>query len=363
MLVVGATAGFFLGHHSSQAPSSASTQRVAAAAAEPIDSAPAPATIPTTCLEPAQEDAPIPEQVFVTALEMSEGEDKAARLTAAFSRWLDQSPTSALRDIDRIPADYRLQVIGAALSQLAASEPGRALEYAEGITENRANHLASIVSVIAQRDPQRAVEIATGQQYRDPTGEILRSLLPVLAASNLELARSTVEHIDKPSLESIQQVANEYARTDPLGAYDWAIALAEQDGRDARSTAIEALSESIALRSVEAASDLLTRIEDPSIKVSLIRAISQRMGQEDLRSAWTWLNQYRTDAGYSENARNLLHRWSYVKPQEVAEILPTVADQEIRVAVVDELSSAWQKKDPGAYRSWVESLAPSGTPR
>lgn len=298
-----------------------------------------------------------PQDAFSSALAHVDGEWKSAQLTSAFTRLLAHSPAEALREVERIPIDYREQVVSAALAQFAIQEPDRALGYVEGITANYATYLGVVLGVLAQRDPRRAVEIAVQNSDRDPGGDIFRSLIPVLVHSNLELAASVVSGMNKPALTLVQQVASEYARSDPERAYQWASEVARRHGRNSADDAVDALSVSLATSSPEAAMNILGRIQDEAIRSSLVRAISQQMGQRDLHSAWKWLSQFRSDASYRENARNLLYRWSYVKPEEVAELLASIEDREIRSAVADELATAWQRKDPDAYQAWLDSRA------
>jgi hypothetical protein len=319
--------------------------------------------IRVTDCSPTSTDGPsTPQDTFALALAQADGEWKSAQLSAAFTRLLAHSPAEALRDVDRIPIDYRQQVVGAALAQVAAQQPDRVLGYIDGITENYASYLGVVLGVIAQRDPARAVDIAIQNADRDPTGAMFGSLIPVLVQSNLERAASLVSAMNKPQVTVIQQVASEYARNDPDRAYQWASEVARRHGPNLAEEAVDALSVSLATSSPEVALNFLARTQDVTIRNSLIRAISQHMGQQDLRSAWAWLSDYRTDASYSENARNLLYRWSYAKPEEVAELLPSIDDREIRSAVADELAIAWQKRDPNAYQAWLGSLT-AGAPR
>lgn len=356
MFIVGVTAGQFMGEISPHGPTSASTD--VSPVSRPLLSRAVPAdtrTVVQICR--SADEVLTPEEAFSSALAQTDGEWKSAQLTTAFTRLLAHSSGKALREVNRIPIDYRQQVVGSALAQLAAQQPERVLGYLEGISDNYATYLGIVLAVIAQRDPRRAVDIAMQNTHRDPTGEAFRTLIPVLVQSNLEMGASAVGAMSKPSVALIQQVASEYARNDPDRAYQWTFEVARHNGRDSVNEAVDALSVSLAISSPELAANFLSRTPDPIVRNSLIRAISQQMGQQDLHSAWAWLSQYRTDSSYSENARNLLYRWCYVKPEEVAELLVSIEDREIRSAVADELAAAWQRKDPEAYEAWLGSRA------
>jgi hypothetical protein len=356
MFILGAIVGQLVARNSWSDQSSAA-KPVPLVSQARIDPTVARTSIQTSdCNSVAGEAASTPQDAFASAVAEADGEWKYTQLTAAFTRLLSQSPEEALRVADRIPIEYRQQVVSAALAQFAAQKPDRALGAIDGITANYGTYLGVVLGVLAEQNPGYAVEIAIQNAHRDPTGEIFSSLIPALVHSNLDMAASVVNAMEKPPLPLIQQVASGYARNDPERAYQWAAQSARRSGHNSVDEAVNTLSMSIALSSPEAAMNFLGRTQDATIRNSLIRAISQRMGQQDLRTAWRWLSQYRTEAAYSENAGNLLYRWSYVKAEEVAELLPSIEDRGMQSAVAEELATAWQRSDPNAYQAWRSSL-------
>lgn len=360
MFIVGAIVGLVVARNSSSGQTSA-IERAPAISQPLIDPMVARTSVQAPdCKSAAGEPASTPQDAFASAIAGADGEWKSAQLTAAFTRLLIQSPDEALRAVDRIPIEYRQQVVSAALAQLAAQQPDRALDAIEGVTANYGTYLGVVLGAIAVRNPRHAVDIAIQNAHRDPTGDVFSSLIPALVHSDLDLAASVVSAMEKPALTLIQQVASGYARNDPERGYQWAAQVARRNGRNSVDEAVDTLSMSLALSSPEAAMNFLGRTQDATIRNSLIQAISQQMGQRDLRTAWTWLSQYRTDAAYGENARNLLYRWSYVKAEEVAELLPSIEDRELQSAVAEELATAWQRSDPNAYQAWRSSIAAAG---
>jgi hypothetical protein len=58
----------------------------------------------------------------------------------------------------------------------------------------------------------------------------------------------------------------------------------------------------------------------------LVRGIAMEKARDDLGAAWTWLQQHGGAAPESQaHAADLLYRWSYARPQEVARLLPALA--------------------------------------
>jgi hypothetical protein len=261
--------------------------------------------------------------------------------------------------VDRVPIDLREVVVAPALAKLAEQQPTQALSVLAGVTENYAMYAAAVLSVIARTHPRRALDWAVQNADRDPRGEMLRAIVPALAPANLDLAARTVAAMaDRAPVSVIQQIASEYALRDPQQAYAWARSVAQTRSPAVMVELVNGVSAALAAHSVDDAAALLEESVDPRIRASLIREIANRKSEADVREAWTWLSQYSADASYPENARNLLYRWSYVRPEEVAGLLRNVTDADMQDAVARELSLQWQRRDPGAYQAWVGALPP-----
>jgi len=155
----------------------------------------------------------------------------------------------------------------------------------------------------------------------------------------------------------VQAVAAEYARRDPARAYAWAAEMAAAR-HDDPAEGLHAVSASLVAADPARAAQFLAGSSDPAVRGSLIAEISQQRGEQDLPGAWRWLDQFKDEPSYGANARSLLSRWSYAKPQEVADLLQSVTDPELQTAAARELASSWQQQDPARYGAWVASLPP-----
>jgi hypothetical protein len=295
-----------------------------------------------------------PASRFEAALAQPEGEVRLASLRAAFAQWLLTAPVAAMNAAERIPFESREAVITVALAKLAEQKPTEALDVVGRITENYATYASAVLGVIATTDPRRALDWAALNADRDPRGEMMHAIVPVLARSNPDMAaRAVVAMGDRAPTSLIQHVAAEYAMRAPLQAYAWARSVG--GASSVADEVVNGVSASLAARDIDRAASLLKGAADPSIRASLIREIANRKSEADLHEAWTWLSQYSADASYPENARNLLYRWAYLRPDEVASLLDTVTDPEIRVAAARELALQWQRRDSGAYHAWLDA--------
>lgn len=259
-----------------------------------------------------------------------------------------------------IPIDLREAVVAPALAKLAEQQAPVALSILGAVTGNYAAYASAVLGAIAKSDPRRAWDWAVQNADRDPGGEVMRALLPDIAPTYLDTAARAIAAMgDRAPVPVIQQVAAEYAMRDPQQAYTWALSFAQTRPAAAVDEIVSSVSAALAAHGPDDAAVFLNEATDPRIRASLIREIANRKSETDLREAWGWLSQYSADASYPENARNLLYRWAYLRPEEVASILRDVTDTEMRVAVARELASQWQRRDSVAYQTWVAAL-PAG---
>jgi hypothetical protein len=300
------------------------------------------------------------EAAFIAALTQPPGPARLDLLQAAYTRWVVQAPVQALASIERLPAEERQQVVAHALTHLAQQRPEQFLTYANGITGHYTTYMAGAMGLLADSHPQLALALVQRNGERaDPHGVVFNALLPGLIRSDLALAAETVALMqDRASIAHLQQVAAAYAQHDPKRAYDWVQQVLVKRTDIAPDQLLNDITGSLVAANPSEAANYLARTTDPVIRKSLLNEIAMQKGQDDLASAWTWLGEHRADAHYGETALNLLYRWSYTKPEEVAKILPTVADAQVQGAATTHLARFWHKKDPAGYQAWVASLPP-----
>jgi hypothetical protein len=308
----------------------------------------------------AVESAPDAEAAFAAALREPPGEGRVALLRTAYTRWVLQAPLQALAAIERIPAEERQEVVAHALAMLAQQRPEHFLNYANGIGEQYTTYMAAAMAQLAETNAALALSLVNRNQERgDPHGVLIGALLPGLIRSDLALAAETVAQMkDRATVAHLQQVAAAYAVQDPKRAYDWVNQVLAQRTDIAPSQVLNDITGTLVAGNPAEAANYLNKTTDPVIRKSLLNEIAIQKGQDDLASAWSWLDEYKGDADYGETALNLLYRWSYAKPEEVAKILPMVADAEVQSAAATHLSRFWQQRDPAGYQAWVASLPP-----
>ena len=291
---------------------------------------------------------------------LSDRSDGASdRLRLAYVHWLLEDPAAALARADELPAGERHEVVAAGLTLFAHERPDQALRYLSTLDGDYTPYLAGALGEVAKTDARRALEWVEQNQARDPNGDLYGAVIPALAKVDLSRAAHAVESLGERAPENaFQAVAAEYARRDPARAYTWASEMAAAR-HDDPAASLRAVSTAVVTADPAGAAQLLSRTADPAVRASLIGEISQQRGEKDLPGAWQWLGQFKDDPSYDANARELLSRWSYTKPQDVANLLPAVADPELQASAAKQLAGIWQQQDPVRYGAWVGSL-PAG---
>jgi hypothetical protein len=303
-----------------------------------------------------------PAQAFHQALKQPAGALRSSLLREAFMAWVLAEPAQALGQIDRIPPAERQEVASAALAALAEQQPQRVLGLMQHVTETPNVYLGVALGVVARKSPREALDwLRQNAASRDPDGSLLTAMIPGLAEHSPAMAAEALTSMkERATTQNIQLVAVAMARQDPRAAQQWMQSFTQGRSQRATSRVINGFGASWAATQPEQAAAYLSQVSEPGLRGTLIREISANKGQEDLRGAWQWLSQYSTEPAYAESARNLLYRWSHLKPQEVAALLPQVARGDVQSAAAEQLAMSWKQQDATAYNAWIASL-PDGS--
>jgi hypothetical protein len=307
-----------------------------------------------------------PEAAFHAALRNMAQEpatdDRIRKLQAIYNRWVRDNPAQALSQLESIRADERQEIVANALAMLAREQPDKFQAYIDSIGHDANTVLAATLGAIAEKAPQDALTWLQQNPGRDPQGELIAAVLPNLIRDDLPLAAKTVAGMEAQApIALIQQVAVAYAQQDPAQAYAW-VGNVLQHTDKSPSQVLNEVSASLVADNPNGAAGYLNRISDPVVRQSLMGELAMQKAQDDLPTAWNWLSQYSTDEHYGDTALNLLYRWSYARPKEVAAVLPSIADGEMQLAAATHLARFWQQRDRAGYQSWVASL-PAGAMR
>lgn len=298
-----------------------------------------------------------PEQDFAAAL----GAGSLPEIEAAYQRWMLAGPDAALRNAARLPPQHARRLQNKALALLAEQDPAAFLRHAASQRE----HLPAILAWVADSQPQAALRLLA--RLPDVDAELQRrlmdALLPRLAATDPNAAAQAVTAMGNTlTLAQVQQVAAGYARKDMALALQWAAqVLAAHSAALGISSeqALQDVAASLVAGAPEAAEQFAAQTGDPQLRQMLVREIAMEKARDDLGAAWAWLQQHGGAAPESQaHAADLLYRWSYARPQEVARLLPALAPSPLQSHLAVRLAQNWMRRDPVAFQNWARSLPP-----
>ncbi|MFP5392625.1 MAG: hypothetical protein ACLGI6_13945 [Gammaproteobacteria bacterium] len=253
-------------------------------------------------------------------------------------------PAAPVRPASASPAPF-----GAAFEAALALPAGPA----------RTQALVQALAALAEQQPALALEAIRRHPQLDVNGVLSAAVLPALIRKDLALAAETVAAMGaRAPVALIQQVAAAYARSDPATAYAWLARVAQGRTDLPPARLVDAVSSSLVASDADAAAHFMGQTPDAGVRKSLMNEIAIRKGQDDLGAAWNWLAQYSSDPAHGEAVQNLLYRWSYTKPEEVARLLPQVTEPDVQAEAAAHLTRFWQQKDPQGYQKWLASLPP-----
>jgi hypothetical protein len=301
------------------------------------------------------------EAAFSAILSQPPGAARRERLKSTFTRWALEAPLYALAQMDRISTNERLEIVTAALVKLGTQKPDQFLSYADALGDHYLTYMGGALAVLVHRNPKQALRWANQDKARDPHGALMTAIMPGLIQHDLAAAIDTVSAMkERAPIALVQQVAVAYVKQDPRKANEWVVDLLKRRSDKSPLQALNETGAALASTNPEDAAMYVASIADPVARKNLIKEIANEKAREDLASAWHWLNQYQREPMYSEVTLNLLSRWSYSKPEEVAKILQTLSDQHLQTTAATILSRSWLQRDPHAYKQWLVSL-PNGT--
>lgn len=330
--------------------------------------APPPLLAEPECIEPAlrqpsqSQDLATPMHAFERSLQHDDALRRFEALRSAFPRLLRDDPARALQLAGRIPENERDAIVAPALGAWATQDSTRAWDVLNRVAM-APEHRAALFAALAEHAPHAALswlrDEAPKHEDSPPPIELYRAILPTLIRDDLSTAAAVVAGLGSAApLDLVQEIAVEHAKRNPHDAFTWAESFEQRSDFD-RIQTLRAVSAAVVAANPEGAATLLNQTTDAQIRHPLMGALALHKAQESVRDAWIWLQMYRDDAAYRENARALLGAWSYAKPTEVAAVVLEIDDVELQRGTAEQLSNVWQERDPNALRQWLTTL-PTG---
>ncbi len=335
-----------------------------------------------------------PESSLKKALAAPASAQSQQQVFMALQQLASQDPTKAIEYLEQLPATPGAErQHSRIIATIALSDPDMALAWArENDTSTGQTMLVSVLSQIAQTDPQLALaEIQTLEQPQ-ARDRVVSAVAMHLAQSNPEEAIQVLGQISNEQVRgsAASQIAAAWVQTDFNGALNWVSSLDE----DTRQRTLETIGQSLVHSDVDRAIELLTRFPDqPSSGLTM--QIAQNLAQSrSTDAALDFINRYKNDPEFSQlqsvvigmtamsdparalrMAENIEDRQSrdqlysriigqqaMTDPQQALRNLSTISSPDARSSAISQVAMYWYSSDPAGASAWVNSL-PRGEDR
>lgn len=275
-------------------------------------------------------------------------------------------------------------------------DPESAMSYlatSESLSSKRRGGLAySVVENWAKSDPLQALEFVQSNQIGDSSSNKLAyTALSTALKSDLNTAiqMSSLLQDEKTRNYSMSRIADEYFKTDPVGAKFWAESIedpgmkrgaldkitremSEADPFGALEYALDQFGEKIPFSSAVSLSKNLSK-EDPAFAIEYASgiendktrryAVAQAVGEwakSDPVSVAEFLNDQPSsaewDAPVAAFARNAFDQ----DPAQAMGWAQTITDKRLRSSTIGSLYKDWSRQDRDAARAWAQSQRKDG---
>jgi hypothetical protein len=291
------------------------------------------------------------------ALELADGlkgEQRDIALRAAIQAWGSEDPYGALAFVERLgPGRDRDTLLRAIGQEIGRQDPNGALAWFRSLDSSPQGLYGSILQGVAQREPQRALELAL--ESGDPSAVLLTSM--AVRSGEVSFAdlgaRVLAMESGGPRDERVQTLMNTWARKDPEEAMSWLVSHGGDLSRDALSRAAETLARQNPGAAIGATQSLPAEHRE-----AWVRAVALGYAQTDPAGAKSWMEQYRGQAVFDAGMTAIVQVSATRNPADAAAMLPSFTDATTRERAATTVAQRWTERDSRAAHDWATSLPP-----
>lgn len=272
---------------------------------------------------------------------------------AALTYLAEQDPGRALDYVASMaPGDYRDVLLMSIARGYARNDPDAALAWARGLESSGVAD--RVLWVVAESDPQRAVDMAFAVGSPDAQLQAIEALLsggtvsPRIFADRLfGLPDSRVRD------RAVLMVAANWMTRDPETALEWLL------GNAARINAntFGELAQHLSVLDPATAARATSRIPNDA-RPAWLQGLARDYGRADPNGALAWIAQFEGQPGYDGAASELAQTLSQHDPPAAARLLASVDDTDrnpFRGATAA-VGYYWAQQDPAAAAQWALGL-------
>jgi len=218
--------------------------------------------------------------------------------------------------------------------------------------------LAKLAAMAEGKQAQEAYKKAFAALAKDPTH----------SAEAASIAQALPASLERTA--ALKGVADGWAQADPQKCLDWASGLVTTDAgifKEALGAVSDPGNDN---RQPALAAQYVDKLQDASLRNAAIHEIGVNWGSGLLSSvgggegadpvaALDWLNQVATGDIYDKTVKDIFDRLASTNPDQAANLLDTIPEEDVRVAITSNLLDNWSRIDADAALQWAQNLPDS----
>jgi len=268
-----------------------------------------------------------------------------------------QDPRAALAYVDELPAADRQALLRQIASAYGRADPDAALIWARSVRPPIPGLIPTVLSGVAQADPERAFDLALAQPPMDRTLAI-QFIVGTATASGRGDARAMAEKLlslpDSSDAEqqALQAVIASWAARDGEAALEWLLANRDR----VRSDAFRGMASAFAQQDPESAALYVDQVPS-AVRTEWISAVAVGYARADPQLAVTWLARFRGDPAYEPGTVAAAQGLAAIDPPAAVRLLDVLgAGAEVVGSAATMIAMQWAQRDPPAAAQWAGAI-------
>ena len=280
-----------------------------------------------------------------------------ARMSAvqtALIRWLRDDPQATIARIEQHQnLEQRTQMFQAILYEYVNIDEDAAFAYANQYLTGNVQIEQQTLAMLGQQNPQRTLPLVENFIARTGNANPLNGIISTWIQKEPSAALAYIDTLDVGQRKTmIQSAAYSYVNSHPVEGFEWLLSKQDEYPQIVRGT----IGNSINYNTVDMAQRIVGRITDEQTKTSLLVGIGNYKASQDPDSALSWLEDYRSEAGYSAAVQNIIASMAHQNPRAAADALTERLDDKSAAPIAGQIAANWYRADPSDAMRWVDNM-------
>jgi hypothetical protein len=305
-----------------------------------------------------------------------------------FSAWAATDPDGALAAVEQITdKQKREQAYGAVTMAIAGKDPNRAYDLLAArddtnswqyqmvfmlwagqdtdaamakvesmdIGDERTHALSGVINGMAQKDINRAADIAISLDREQERQQALQTIMQTWINQDIEGAIEFLGQLEDGETKNqvIQNSIWSLARSDPERAME--LAQTQMSGQ-AQDNAVSSVIRQMAREQPEKAAELVANLPYGRVYSNSIRSVAHEWGGEDPMAALAWVDTLGAGEEKDRALSSILNSFADKKPDEAKLYLSKMSESDKRVELAGNIAQKIAENDPREALIWANSL-------